>query len=263
MRLILRGTLLIPPLAGVLFSSCHQARQIGSGISTGTAYVGRPVVAGSKKLADATVSGTKKLGDATASGSRMIADATVAGSKKVAGATVAGAKSLAAGATRLVTFGSANRKPAPAPLTPAAAKTDDPALPAAHVFPSKGLMVSESELGPDATRLEATAVTLAGGWTLNGNSVAYHLEPGADDPTALLVKGSPATASLKSEDTTTQATAREFHYHAANQVLTLKGSPVLTSSSTTITATSAATLIKIHLPTGAISIDGPARWGGG
>ena len=230
--------------------SCQQLRQARAGISAGAGYVTRPVVSGSKKLADATVSGT-----------RAMAAATVAGSQKVAGATLTGAKALAAGATRLVTFGRSKTKPAPAPLAttkPAASPDGSPLK--LHVFPSSGLLVTEAELGPDATRLEATAVNLGGGWVLNGTSVAYHLDPGADDPTALLVKGRPATAVLSSEGTTT-ASASELHYHASNQVLTLKGSAVLASATTRVSATAPQTQIRIHLPTGAISITGPARWG--
>ncbi len=244
-----------------LLTGCAQLQQVGQGLSAGSSYVSRPVVSGSKKLASATASGTRAAAAATAEGSRFVADATVAGTKKVAAATVTGAKALAAGATRLVTFGSANRAPAPAPLAPAARTDDGNALPPAHRFPSSGLIVTDAELGPDATRLEATAVNLAGGWTLNGSEVAYLLPPGADDPSALRIKGSPATATLSSETTTTTASAREIHYHSANQVLTLRGNATLTSSGTTVTATAPRTLLKIHLPTGAISLDGPARWG--
>ena len=239
--------------------ACQQARQIGHGLSAGTGYVSRPVISGSKKVAGATIAGSRKIAGATASGSKKIADATVAGSRKLATATANGAKSLAAGATRLITFGSANRQPAPAPLSHAARKDQEPGLPAVHQFPATGLLVSESELGPDATRLEATAVNLAGGWTLNGSQVAYRLEPGAEDPAALRIKGSPATASLSNEATT--ASAREIHYHASNQVLTLRGNAALASAGSRVAATAPSTLIKIHLPTGAISIDGPARWG--
>jgi hypothetical protein len=255
---------LILVLTGLFFlTGCQQMQQVGRGISAGSQYVAQPVVNGSKKLASATVSGTRAAAAATAEGSRYVADATVAGTKKVAAATVTGAKALAAGATRLVTFGSANRAPAPAPLAPATRPEDGAPLPPAHRFPSSGLMVTEAELGSDATRLEATAVNLAGGWSLNGSEVAYRLPPGADDPTALRVKGTPATATLNHSDTPTPTTAsaREIHYHSANQVLTLRGNATLTSSGTTVTATSPGTLLKIHLPTGSISLDGPARWG--
>lgn len=241
--------------------ACNTMRSAGQSLATGSSYVARPVVSGTKKLANATASGTRAVAGATADGGRYVAGATVAGTKKMASATVTGAKALAAGATRLVTFGSANRPPAPAPLAPKATTDDGPALPPAHKFPTSGLLVTESELGPDATRLTATAVNLAGGWSLNGNDVAYRLEPGADDPTALLVKGTPATAALTSEETTTTASAREIHYHAANQVLTLRGNPKLTSAGTTVAGTASSTLLKIHLPTGSISLDGPARWG--
>ncbi len=237
-------------LLAIACPACQQARQIGSGLSSGSSYVSRPIVSGSKKLASAT-----------ASGSRAVANATVSGSRKVAAATVSGAKALAAGATRLITFGSATRPAPPAPLAPR--KDNSPALPAAHAFPTSGLLVTEDELGPDATRLQSTAVNLAGGWVLNGSDLAYRLPPGADDPSALRVKGSPATATLTSEDTTTTASAREIHYHSANQVLTLRGNAALASAGTTITGTASSTSIKIHLPTGAIAIDGPARWGSG
>lgn len=235
----------------VALPSFRQMREAGAGLSSGAGYVTRPVISGSKKLADATVSGT-----------RAMAAATVAGGHKVADATVNGAKALAAGASRLVTFGRSNTKPAPAPLATAKSAAGPDGTPLKpHVFPSSGLLVTEAELGPDATRLEATAVNLGGGWVLNGTSVAYHLEPGADDPRALLVKGQPATAVLSSEGTTTTASASELHYHASNQVLTLKGGALLASSTTRVGATSAQTQIRIHLPTGAISITGPARWG--
>ncbi len=255
----IRYTLLL--LIGLLplLPACQQARQVGQSISAGTSFVSRPVVSGTKMVADATLSGSRKIAGATASGSKKIADATVAGSRKLASATASGAKSLAAGATRLITFGSANRPPAPAPLTPASRKDQDPGLPAAYPFPASGLLVTESELGPDATRLEATAVTLAGGWTLNGSNDAYRLEPGADDPTALRITGNPATAMLPNGETT--ASAREIHYHSGNQVLTLRGNAILASAISRVTATAPSTLIKIHLPTGAISIAGPARWG--
>ena len=251
-------------ILGVLIAlpSCRQMRQAGAGISTGAGYVTRPVISGSKKLADATVSGSRRVADATVSGTRAMAAATVVGSQKVADATVSGAKAIAAGATRLVTFGRSKTKPAPAPLAtakPASSPDGTPLTP--HVFPSSGLLVTEAELGPDATRLEATAVNLGGGWVLNGTSVAYHLDPGADDPKALLVKGRPATAVLSTEGTTTTASASELHYHASNQVLTLKGGAVLASSTTRVSATAPQTQIRIHLPTGAISITGPARWG--
>jgi hypothetical protein len=251
----------LPILFGLfpLLPACQQARQVGQSLSAGSSYVSRPVVSGTKKVADATLAGSRKMAEATTSGSKKIADATVAGSRKLASATASGAKSLAAGATRLITFGSANRPPAPAPLTPAARKDQEPGLPAAHQFPTSGLLVTESELGPEATRLEATAVTLAGGWTLNGSNIAYHLEPGADDPAALRITGSPATAKLSTGETT--ASAREIHYHSGNQVLTLRGDASLASAISRVTATAPSTLIKIHLPTGAISIAGPARWG--
>lgn len=246
--------------------ACNQVRQVGQGISTGTGYVSRPVVAGSKKLASATVTGSRAVAEATANGSRAVAGATMAGGRKIASATTTGAKALAAGATRLITFGSANRAPAPAPLakTTPSAENKEPGLPPAHVFPKTGLLVTEAELGPDATRLETTAVTLAGGWVLNGENLAYRLDPGADDPAALRVKGSPATAKLADPAdpaSITTATAREIHYHSGNQVLTLRGNAILSSAGTTVSATSPGTLIKIHLPTGAISIEGPARWG--
>ena len=213
----------LPILFGLfpLMPACQQARQVGQGLSAGTSYVSRPVVSGTKKVADATLAGSRKIAETTASGSKKIADATVAGSRKLASATASGAKSLAAGATRLITFGSATRPPAPAPLSTAARKDQEPGLPAAHQFPTSGLLVTESELGPEATRLEATAVTLAGGWTLNGSNVAYRLEPGADDPAALRITGSPATAKLLTGETT--ASGREIHYHSGNQVLTLRG----------------------------------------
>lgn len=237
--------------------ACRQIQQAGAGLSAGTGFVTRPVVSGSKKLSDATVAGSRKVADATVSGTRAMA----AGSRKVADATVSGAKSLAAGATRLITFGSAKRKPAPAPLAPAKPADPDAAPLKPHVFPSSGLLVTAAELGPDATRLEATTVNLGGGWVLNGESAAYHLKPGADDPTALLVKGRPATAVLTSEGFTTTASASELHYHAANQVLTLKGNAILASAVSRVSATADSTQIRIHLPTGAISVTGPARWG--
>ncbi|MDB6069416.1 MAG: hypothetical protein JWL81_587 [Verrucomicrobiales bacterium] len=257
------SSLLLVSLACV--PACHQVRQVGHGLSTGTGYVSRPVVAGSKKLASATMTGSRAVAEATANSSRAVAGATLAGGRKIASATTTGAKALAAGATRLITFGSANRAPAPAPLAQSP-PTDrkEPGLPPAHVFPKTGLLVTEAELGPDATRLETTAVTLAGGWVLNGENLAYRLDPGADDPAALRVKGSPATAKLADPaDPTsiTTATAREIHYHSGNQVLTLRGGAILSSAGTTVSATAPGTLIKIHLPTGAISIDGPARWG--
>lgn len=257
----------------LLLPGCQQIRQAGDGLTTGTGYVTRPMVTGSRKLAGATMTGTRKIAGATAWGTRKVADATVsgtravasataAGGRKVASATVSGAKTFAAGATRLVTFGSANRKPAPPPLAPAKPPgSTEPSLPAAHQFPARGLLVTEAELGPDATRLEATAVNLGGGWVLNGSSVAYNLETGADDPTALLVKGRPATASLTTDGVTTTASAGELHYHAANQVLTLKGGASLAAATTRVAATAPQTQIRIHLPTGAISITGPARWG--
>ena len=223
-------------LCALLLPACQQARKVGHSLSAGSSYLGRPVITGTQKLATATMAGTRK----------------------VASATVSGAKTLAAQATRLISFGSAKGPPAPAPLTPAAPK-DTPGLPPAHKFPATGLLVTDSELGPDATRLQSTAVNLAGGWILNGTDLAYRLQPGADDPSALRVKGSPATATLTSENGTTTATARELHYHATNQILTLRGNPTLSSPGTTITA-SPQTLIKIHLPTGSISITGPARW---
>lgn len=257
----------------VLLPSCQQVRQAGGGLSAGTGYITRPVVAGSKMLADATLTGSRKIAratisstrrvaDATVSGTRAVASATAEGGRKMASATMSGARTIAAGATRLVTFGNANRKPAPAPLAPPQPARGEPSLPPQHKFPATGLLVTETELGSDATRLEATAVNLGGGWVLNGDSVAYRLEPGADDPTALRVKGRPATAILTSGDgVTTTATATELHYHSINQVLTLKGGASLSSSTSRVAATAPQTQIRIHLPTGAIAIVGPARWG--
>ena len=254
---------LSPILMGfiALLPACQQARQFGSGLSVGSNFVSQPIISGSKKVAGATVTGTRKIAGATATGSRKVAAATIASGQKLARATVSGAKSLAHGATRLVTFGSAHRASAPSPLAAASPKTEEPSLPPLHPFPTRGLIVTDSELGPDATRLQTTAVNLAGGWALNGSNVAYRLEPGADDPTALRVQGSPATAILHNDGIPTTASAREIHYHAANQVLTLRGQAVLASVGTSVTATASTTLIKIHLPSGAISIDGPARWG--
>lgn len=216
-----------------LLPSCQQARQ---GLARGSQWLGRPVV-----------SGTKKLATATANSSRAVATATLTG-----------AKSLAATATRLVTFGSASRPAPPSPLAP----PPEPGLPTPFRFPTRGLLVSDAELGPDPTRLQATALTLAGGWVLQGSDVAYRLPPGADDPTALRIRGQPATATLAPEAANpTQASAQEIHYHASNQVLTLRGQALLSSSGTRVAATSPATLLKIHLPSGAISIEGPASWG--
>lgn len=259
-----RSVLLLLGLIGLhlLLPSCEQVRRAGAGLSTGTGYVTGPVISGSKKLAGATLTGTRRAADATIAGTRAVASATAAGGRKVASATVSGAKSIAAGATRLVTFRSANQKPAPSPLAPVKPSAEGgPSLPPPHIFPESGLLVTSGELGPDATRLEATAVNLGGGWVLNGTSTAYHLPPGSDDPTALLVKGSPALAQLDSEGTVTTGSAAELHYHAGNQVLTLKGNPSLASGSSRLTATASNTQIRIHLPTGAISIIGPARWG--
>ncbi len=256
MRLFLLLTLLLS------LSACRQIQQAGAGLSQSTGYVTRPVVSGSKKLAHATASGSRKVVHATASGTRAMASATAAGSRKVVTATATGAKSLASGATRLITFGNSSRQPPPAPLAPAkATQPKESSLPPAHIFPTSGLLVTDAELGPDATRLQATAVNLAGGWILNGTSLAYRLAPGADDPTALRVKGKPATAVLQSEGTTTTGTADEIHYHAANQILTLKGNPTLGDGTSRVSATASYTQIRLHLPTGAISINGPASWG--
>lgn len=233
------------------FPSCRHASQFGNNVADGAGYITRPVA-----------TGTKKLASATATGSRAVANATVTGSRKLAGATISGARSLAAGATRLVTFGSANRKPAPAPLAARSENAEQKGLPPIFQFPNRGLLVTGAELGTEATRLQATAVNLAGGWVLNGNEVAYVLPPGADDPTALLVRGTPATALLTSDSGTTTGSARELHYHSANQILTLKGNPQLSSAGSVVEGTSSGTLIKIHLPTGSISVEGGARWGG-
>ena len=245
----------------LLLPACEQIRRAGAGLSTGTGYVTDPVISGSKKLAGATLTGTRRAAGATLAGTRAVASATAAGGRKVASVTVSGAKSIAAGATRLVTFRSGNQKPAPALLAAAKPGKGEPTLPAPHTFPTGGLLVTSSELGPDATRLEATAVNLGGGWVLNGTSTAYLLPPGSDDPIALLVKGAPATARLDSEGTVTTASAAELHYHASNQVLTLKGNPTLASGTSRVTATASHTQIRIHLPTSAISIIGPAQWG--
>ena len=208
------------------------------------------------------MTGTRKIADATISGTRAVAAATAAGGRKVTNVTVSGVKTIVAGATRLVTFGSANRKPAPAPLAPAKpVGSNDASLPPTHRFPVTGLLVTEAELGPDATRLETTAVNLGGGWVLNGTSVAYRLAPGTDDPAALRVKGHPARAVLTTDGSITTATASELHYHATNQVLTLRGNASLASAGSRVSATAPQTQIRIHLPTGAISIVGPARWG--
>ncbi len=216
-----------------LLTSCQQARH---SLARGTQWLGQPVLSGTKKLAVATASGSRALATATASG----------------------AKSLAASASRLITFGSSRRPPPPSPLAP----PPTTGLPPAFPFPTQGLLVSDAELGPDATHLQATAVTLAGGWVLQGTAVAYRLAPGADDPAALRIQGQPATATLSPEDADpTQASAQEMHYHASNQVLTLRGQALLSSAGTRVAATSPSTLLKIHLPTGAISLEGPARWG--
>ena len=257
----------------VMLPSCQTVRKLGSGLSSGANSITQPVISGSQKLAGATfessrriagatISGTRKVAEVTVSGTRAVTSATAAGGRKVAIATLDGAKFIAAGATRLISFGSANAKPAPAPLTPAnSADRSGPSLPAAHRFPASGLLVSEAELGPDATRLEATAVNLGGGWILNGTTVTYRLESGADDPAALLVKGRPATAVLTTNGVVTTASGEELHYHAGNQVLTLKGKASLATSTSRVEATSRQTQIRIHLPTGAISVVGPARWG--
>ncbi len=227
-----------------LLSSCQQAQHR---LARGSQWLGRPIVAG-----------TKNLASAAATGSRAVAAATASGSRKWASATLTGAKSLAAGATRLVTFGSAARPVPPSPL----ASPPEPNLPTPFRFPTSGLLVSDAELGPDPTRLQATALTLAGGWVLQGREVAYRLQPGADDPAALRVRGQPATATLSPEAADpTQASAQEIHYHASHQVLTLRGQALLSSGGTRVAATSPSTLLKIHLPSGAISIEGPASWG--
>lgn len=226
--------------AMALLPCCTSVQKMGSGIQAGTGAVTRPVVSGSRKFAEVTVNGSKKL----------------------AGATVSGAKYVANGATRIVTFGRAGGKKDPTPQAVAPATTDaDQPMPAAHNFPKTGLLVTDAELGTEATRLEATAVNLEGGWVLNGSMVEYLLEPGASDPKALRVKGSPATAVLGEGESATRASAAEIHYHAATRVLYLKGNPEMITAGSRLSANSPSTTIKIHLPSGAMSVDGPVRWG--
>lgn len=236
----LRHLLLIPTAILAVLPACQSMQSVGQGIQAGSATVARPVVSGSRKIASATVSGSKML----------------------AGATVTGAKKVASGAKRIITFGRSDDKPAPAPQAVAADSGESgKPLPPGHDFPKTGLLVTDAELGPDATRLEATAVNLGGGWSLDGEVVEYYLESGASDPRALRVKGSPATATLGTGEAATAASANELHYHAASQVLVLKGKPQVLSGGVKLTATSPGTLIKIHLPSGAMVVDGPVRWG--
>lgn len=238
-RLTFRHVLPYTFAALATLPACHSMKSVGQGIQAGSGAVSRPVVNGSKKIAGATVSGSRML----------------------AGATLTGVKKVASGARRMITFGRSDDQPAPAPQAAAVPSDADKPLPPGHDFPRTGLLVSDAELGPDATRLEDTAVNLGGGWSLNGKTVEYFLESGASDPRALRIKGSPATATLGTGEAATSATANELHYHAASQVLVLKGKPQMVSGGMRLLSTSPGTLIKIHLPSGAMVVDGPVRWG--
>lgn len=198
-------------------------------------------------------SGLKKAGSGVSSAAGAVTRPVVSGSKK-----------LATGATKLWPWGgdggtnedpAAVPKPAGVPLAP-----EDKPLPPSHVFPRTGLLVADSELGADASRLANTSITLPGGWEVHGTELAYLLPSGSSDPVALLVKGAPARAVSGSGPSATEATASELHYHAANGVLTLRGNPSIVSEGRKVASTRATTLIKIHLATGAMSIDGPVRW---
>jgi len=125
-------------------------------------------------------------------------------------------------------------------------------------FPSGQLTVAASEFSPDATQLDNAGVTLPSGWDIKASSIRYELEPDGLTARILLASGKPAAAISSNED---RAEASEIHFRNATGVLLLRGNPVLRSGAHSVRAVSPSTVIKIHLPSGAIAVDGPAQWG--
>ncbi len=168
-----------------------------------------------------------------------------------------GAKKLGGSAARLWPWRTGTPKPDPAP----AAGSGDPAPAVKPVvptpFPANGLLVAESELGDDATRLQATSVNIPGGWEIKGASIAYHLDADGSSPRILKATGTPATATSVNGDI---ASARAIHYRLRSGVLVLTGDPVLKTGGQTIRSRGGNTTIKIHVPTGAMTVDGPASY---
>ena len=125
-------------------------------------------------------------------------------------------------------------------------------------FPSGPLTVAASEFSPAATQLDNAGVTLPGGWDIKASSIRYELEPDGLTAKILLASGKPAAAISSNDD---RAEASEIHFRNATGVLLLRGNPVLRSGAHSVRAVSPSTVIKIHLPSGAIAVDGPAQWG--
>lgn len=209
----------------------------------------------------------RRSGEAVQSGAARLGSGIASGASRVSRPVAFGARKLAGGASKLWIWDKKEAEDAQAAGASAQVATppagEEKALPPAHPFPKTGLLVTDAELGPDATRLQSTSVTL-GGWEIRGDDIAYRLEPGFTDPVALRVRGAPAAGTQSTAGgSATTAEAREFHYHSASGVLVLRGDPTLSTQGSRVTVSGPDALIKIHLPSGAMSFEGAVRWTSG
>ncbi len=171
------------------------------------------------------------------------------------------AKKIGGGAAKLWPW-----KGTPKPPPTATSQPTNPSAPPAapppradipNPFPAGPQLVTDAELGDSSTSLQTTTTTLPGGWVVQGTSVSYHLDAGAETPRILRALGTPASAISANGDT---ATAKSVHYRSKSGVLILLGDPTLKTSGQTLKGQGPNTSIKIHIPTGAITVDGPTTY---
>ena len=238
----LAGAVIILALSG-----CGTAQSVGRAAGT----VGRSMAGAGRATLKATTATTRFLG----SGARKAAGqaARLWPWRGEAQAESAAGTSPAAGPA------ATTPSPAAGQAATGASSTTAPDAPiAGFKFPSGNLLVARSEFGPGASHLENAGVTLPGGWDIKAASIWYHTDTDGLSARVLRADGSPATASSTNGDV---AEAAEIHFRNATGVLVLRGNPVLRAGANSVRGSSPATVIRIHVPTGAISVDGPARWG--
>ena len=188
---------------------------------------------------------------------RRMSNAMASGAGNVGGYVSGGARKLGGQAARLWPWKPGVAAPDPAPVRDNRRdeQADRPLTPPS--FPTSGSLVAESELGDDATRLQATSVHIPGGWEIKGSSIAYHLDADGTSPRILKATGTPAVASTSNGDT---ASAAAIHYRLKTGVLVFSGDPVLKTGGQSIRGKGPGTTIRIHVPSGAMTVDGPANY---
>lgn len=221
-------------------SSCNTSRIVAQSAGTVTRSVTTSVAGASRATAKATARATSATGQFLGSSARKVAGkAANLWPWKPDDATASPASPDSSGT-------------APTATAPTEKRIEG------FKFPSGPLTVASSEFSPAATQLDNAGVTLPGGWDIKASSIRYELEPDGLTARILLASGKPAAAISSNDD---RAEASEIHFRNATGVLLLRGNPVLRSGAHSVRAVSPSTVIKIHLPSGAIAVDGPAQWG--